>query len=125
MAAKFVTEGRMVLKRGEIWWASLAVPRGSEPGNRRPVVVVQSDAFNQSRIQTVIVAVITSNTRLAEAPGNLAPTPAQSGLPRESVINVSQLLTLDKRYLSERVSTLPSEQVSGLNEGLRLVLSLA
>ena len=89
----------------------------------RDGVVVQSDAFNLSRIQTVIVAVITSNTRLAEAPGNLALTPAQSGLPRESVINVSQLITLDKRYLSERVSTLPSEQLSGLNEGLRLVLS--
>ncbi len=114
----------MVLKRGDIWWASLAAPRGSEPGNRRPVVVVQSDAFNLSRIQTVIVAVITSNIRLAEAPGNLALTPAQSGLPRESVINVSQLITLDKRYLSERVSTLPLEQLSELNEGLRLALSL-
>ena len=124
MAAKFVTEGRMVLKRGDIWWARLAAPRDSEPGNRRPVVVVQSDAFNVSRIQTVIVAVITSNARLADAPGNLALTPAQSGLPRESVINVSQLLTLDKRYLSERVSTLPSQQLSGLNEGLRLVMSL-
>ena len=114
----------MVLKRGDIWWARLVAPRGSEPGNRRPVVVVQSDAFNVSRIQTVIVAVITSNTRLAEAPGNLALTPAQSGLPRESVINVSRLLTLDKRYLSERVSTLPSEPLSALNQGLRLVLSL-
>lgn len=114
----------MVLKRGDIWWASLVASRGSEPGNRRPVVVVQSDAFNVSRIQTVIVAVITSNTRLAEAPGNLALTPAQSGLPRESVINVSQLLTLDKRYLSERVSSLPAEQLSGLDHGLRLVLSL-
>ena len=113
----------MVLKRGDIWWASLAAPRGSEPGNRRPVVVVQSDAFNLSRIETVIVAVITSNFRLAKAPGNLALTPAQSGLPRESVINVSQLITLDKRYLSERVSTLPSVQLSELNEGLRLVLS--
>ena len=114
----------MVLKRGDIWWANLPVPRGSQPGNRRPVVVVQSEAFNVSRIQTVIVAVITSNTRLAEAPGNLTLTPAQSGLPRESVINISQLLTLDKRYLSERVSTLPPEQLSGLNEGLRLVMSL-
>lgn len=114
----------MVLKRGDIWWASLAAPRGTEPGNRRPVVVVQSDAFNVSQIQTVTVAVITSNTRLAEAPGNLALTPGQSGLPRESVINVSQLLTLDKRYLSERVSTLPSEQLSELNQGLRLALSL-
>lgn len=113
----------MVLNRGEIWWASLSAPRGSEPGNQRPVVVVQSDAFNASRIQTVIVAVITSNIQLAEAPGNLALTPSQSGLPRESVINVSQLLTLDRRYLSERVSTLPSEQLSKMDQGLRLVLS--
>ena len=115
----------MVLKRGEIWWVSLAAPRGSEPGNRRPVVVVQSDAFNLSRIQTVIVAVITSNTRLAEAPGNLVLTPAQSGLPRESVVNVSQLITLDKTYLTEQVSTLPSQQLSEMDQGLRLVLALA
>lgn len=114
----------MVLNRGDIWWASLAVPRGSEPGIRRSVVVVQSDAFNASRIPTVTVAVITSNTGLSEAPGNLALTPAQSGLPRESVINVSQLITLDKRDLSERVSTLPAEQLSEMNQGLRLVLSL-
>jgi len=113
----------MVLNRGEIWWASLSAPRGSEPGNQRPVVVVQSDAFNASRIQTVIVAVITSNIQLAEAPGHLALTPSQSRLPRESVINVSQLLTLDRRYLSERVSTLPSEQLSKMDQGLRLVLS--
>ena len=114
----------MVLKRGDIWWANLDHPRGSEPGYRRPVVIIQSDAFSQSRIQTVIAAVITSNTRLAEAPGNLALTKNQSGLPRESVINVSQLITVDKKYLTERISTLPSELVSELNEGLRLVLAL-
>jgi len=114
----------MVVRRGEIWWAGLAAPRGSEPGYRRPVVVVQSDAFNRSQIQTVIVAVITSNTRLAAAPGNVILTRQQSGLLRESVINVSQLITLDKRYLSERVGSLPSKQLSELDEGLRLVLSL-
>ena len=114
----------MVLRRGEIWWASLPVPQGSEPGYRRPVVVVQSDGFNLSQIQTVVVAVISSNTRLAEAPGNLTLTRVQSGLPRDSVINVSQLITLDQRYLSQRVARLTSEQLSELNDGLRLVLSL-
>ena len=115
----------MVLKRGDIWWASLAFPRGSEPGYRRPVVVVQSDAFNLSRIQTVIVAVITSNIRLAKAPGNLTLTAAQSGLLKESVVNVSQLITLDQRYLTEHVGTLPAERLSELDQALRLVLSLA
>jgi mRNA interferase MazF len=88
------------------------------------VVVVQSDAFNLSQIQTVIVAVITSNTRLAGAPGNLTLTQEQSGLLSESVINVSQVITVDKRYLSERIGSLPLKQLSELDEGLRLVLSL-
>lgn len=115
----------MALRRGEIWWASMAVPRGSEPGFRRPVVVVQSNAFNRSSIQTVVVAVITSNTRLAGAPGNLTLTPEQSGLSRESVVNVSQLITLDRRYLTHQAGSLPSDRLTALDEGLRLVLSLA
>jgi mRNA interferase MazF len=114
----------LVLKRGEIWWASLAAPRGSEPGYRRPVVVAQSDAFNISQIQTVIVATITSNLRLAEAPGNLTLTGEQSGLDRESVVNVSQLITLDKRYLMEQIGSLAAAQLTQLDHGLRLVLSL-
>jgi mRNA interferase MazF len=85
---------------------------------------VQSDAFNRSQIQTVIVAVITSNMRLAGAPGNVTLSGHQSGLPRESVINVSQLITLDKRYLTELVGSLLSKQLSELEEGLRLALSL-
>ena len=112
------------MRRGDIWWASLDVPRGSEPGYRRPIVIVQADAFNSSRIQTVVAAVITSNTRLAEAPGNLLLTPAQSGLPKESVVNVSQLVTLDKRYLREHVGTMPMDQLNELNHGLCLVLAL-
>ena len=115
----------MVLSRGEIWWAGIPTPQGSEPGFRRPVVVVQSDAFNLSAIQTVIVAVITSNTRLAAAPGNLTLTPEESGLPRESVVNTSQLITLDKQYLTQLVGSLPSDRLAALDEGLRLVLSLA
>jgi mRNA interferase MazF len=85
---------------------------------------VQSDAFNRSQIQTVIVAVISSNMRLAAAPGNVSLMQGQGGLPRESVINVSQLITLDRRYLTARVGRLPPEQLTDLDEGLRSVLSL-
>jgi len=114
----------VVVQRGEIWWACLPSPRGSGPGYRRPVVVVQSDAFNKSRIQTVIVAVITSNVFLARAPGNVVLPRRQSGLPKDSVVNVSQLITLDKSYLTERVGRLRSSQMQVLEDGLRLVLSI-
>jgi mRNA interferase MazF len=86
--------------------------------------VVQSDAFNKSRIQTVIVAVITSNVFLARAPGNVVLPRRQSGLPKDSVVNVSQLITLDKSYLTERVGRLRSSQMQVLEDGLRLVLSI-
>ncbi len=114
----------MVVRRGEIWWASLRSPRGSEPGYRRPVVIVQADTFNRSRISSVLAAVITSNLQLAAAPGNVRLTQRQSKLPRDSVINVSQIVTLDKSYLTERVGRLPSEQLRQLDNGLRLALSL-
>jgi len=112
------------VNRGEIWWAGLPHPRGSGPGYRRPVVIVQADSFNLSQIQTTIVAVITSNMQLAQAPGNVVLTRRQSRLPKQSVINVSQLITLDKSYLTERVGKLPSGQLLTLEDGLRLVLSL-
>jgi len=114
----------VVIRRGEIWWACLGPPRSSGPGFRRPVVVVQSDAFNRSRIQTVIAAVITSNADLARAPANVALTVRQSGLPKPSVINVSQLVTLDRSFLAQRVGTLPARTLDALDEGLRRVLSL-
>jgi mRNA interferase MazF len=112
------------MRRGEIWWAALPEPRGSEPGYRRPVVIVQADAFNRSQIQTVVVAAITSNVGLAEAPGNVRLARRQSRLSRESVINVSQLLTLDKSFLTDRVSRLPATTMSAIEDGLRLVLAL-
>jgi len=112
-----------VIKRGEIWWAELRDPRGSEPGFRRPVVIIQSDAFNRSQISTVIVAVITSNLVLASAPGNVQLKRGQSKLPRDSVVNVSQLLTLDRRFLAERVGRIPPQSFSQVEEGVRLVLS--
>ena len=110
--------------RGEIWWADLAEPRGSEPGFRRPVLVIQADSFNRSHIQTVIVAVISSNLLLAEAPGNVFLPARATGLPRDSVVNVSQLLTLDRLFLAEHVSTLPVRLQAAVDAGLRLVLEL-
>jgi mRNA interferase MazF len=112
------------MKRGEIWWATLPSPRRSEPGYRRPVVIVQSNAFNESQLHTVVVAVITSNTRLGKAPGNVSLTKRQSGLSKLSVVNVSQIVTLDKSYLTERVRRLPKAQQSFVDRGLRLVLSV-
>lgn len=110
--------------RGEIWWASLPAPQGSGPGYRRPVVIVQSDPFNESRINTVVIAAITSNTRLSAAPGNILLSAEDSGLPRESVINVSQVLTVDRSYLTERINALSRSVVARLDDGLRLVTGL-
>ncbi|MEP6904271.1 MAG: type II toxin-antitoxin system PemK/MazF family toxin [Actinomycetota bacterium] len=110
--------------RGEIWWAHLPEPIGSSPGFRRPVLVVQSDAFNQSKIQTVVAIVITKNLELARAPGNVAVTARVSRLPVDSVVNVSQVITIDKAMLTEFVSTLPNKKMEKIEEGLRLVLSL-
>ena len=113
-----------VIGRGEVWWADLIDPRGSEPGFRRPVVVVQSDAFNRSRIGTVIVVAVTSNLDLAAAPGNVRLIPEASRLPRESVANVSQVITLDRRFLTERVACLPVAVTVAIDQGLRLSLGL-
>ena len=114
----------MVIRRGEIWWASLPTPAGSGPGYRRPMLIVQSDDFNESRIATVVAAVITSNTRLAQAPGNVLCRAADTGLPRDSVVNVSQVITLDKRLLRERAGVLRRPLLQRVEAGLRLVLSL-
>jgi mRNA interferase MazF len=110
--------------RGEIWWANLPNPVGSEPGYRRPVLVIQDDVFTQSRINTVIVVIITSNTQLAEAPGNVLLSCEVSGLSRDSVANVSQILTVDKTFLTERVGSLPDYLQAEVDEGLRMVLYL-
>jgi mRNA interferase MazF len=110
--------------RGEIWWAALGRPEGSEPGYRRPVVILQSDDFNESPIQTVIVATITSNTRIARAPGNVLCRKRDSGLTKLSVVNVSQVATIDKGRLLERVGSLPGRLMAEVEDGLRLVMSL-
>jgi mRNA interferase MazF len=110
--------------RGEIWWASLPEPTGSEPGYRRPVLIVQDDIFTQSRINTVIVVIITSNTRLSEAPGNTLLQSQATGLPKDSVANVSQIFTVDKKFLVERIGMLPEHLQETVDEGLRTVLYL-
>ena len=112
------------MKRGEVWWASLREPTGSGPGCRRPVLVIQSNPFNQSRISTVVVAVVTSNLALAEAPGNVRLAKSDAGLPRASTVNVSQILTIDRALLTLRVKSLPERVMHRVDEGLRLVLGL-
>jgi mRNA interferase MazF len=112
------------MKRGEIWWASLPDPVGSGPGFRRPVLVVQSDDFNRSRIATVIVLVITSNVKLAQAPGNVLLSRKMTGLPQDSVANVSQIVTLDKGLLTDAVGRVPPKVFEKIEVGLRLALSL-
>ena len=112
------------MQRGEIWWASLSIPRGSEPGYRRPVLVIQSNAFTASRIQTVLTAVLTSKLELAAAPGNVIVKRKQSGLTRDSVVNVSQVVTLNKSFLTERVGALSTKLMNAVDEGLRLALGL-
>ena len=115
----------MKYKRGEIWWADLDEPRGSEPGYRRPVVIIQADDFNKSKISTIVVAVITSNLALAKAPGNVSlGINKRIGLNKESVINVSQIITLDKTYLTEKAGSLSSVHKQSLEEGLKLVLDI-
>lgn len=112
------------MQRGEIWWAALPAPKGSGPGKRRPVLVVQSDAFNASRIRTVIAAVITSNLDLAAAPGNVLLRRRDSKLARDSVVNVSQIVTLDRSFLTERIGAVSKRVSAAVDEGLRLALGL-
>ena len=112
------------MKRGEIWWASLPEPSGSEPGYRRPVLIVQADEFNRSRISTTLAVAITSNLNLAMAPGNVLVKARASGLSKDSVVNVSQLVTVDRRFLTQKVKTLDQAVLDQVDDGLRLVLSL-
>ena len=112
------------MRRGEIWWADLPAPAGSEPGYRRPVLVVQSDDFNRSQIAAVLAVAITSNPRLAAAPGNVPLPRRGTGLTRSSVVNVSQVVTLDRRFLTERSGRASSAIMHQVDDGLRLALQL-
>ena len=114
----------MVVKRGEIWWATLPEPKGSEPGYRRPVLIIQADEFSKSAIRSITCAAITSNLRLAAAPGNVRAAARATGLPKPSVVNVSQILTLDKTFLTERIKKLDSHTMHLVDDGLRLAMNL-
>lgn len=113
-----------MVKRGEIWWADLPEPKGSAPGYRRPVVIIQADALNKANLNTTIAAMITTNLELAEMHGNVILKKHQSGLPKDSVVNVTQIFTLDKIILIEFVETLSERKMEQIEKGLRLVLSL-
>jgi mRNA interferase MazF len=113
-----------VTRRGSICWADLGEPRGSRPAKRRPVLVIQSDPFNASRLSTAVAAVITSNTGLAAMPGNVFIPAIASGLPRDSVVNVTALVTLDKSDLELETGHLPASLMDDVDRGLRRVLGL-
>jgi mRNA interferase MazF len=115
----------MDVRRGEVWWADLAEPRGSEPGFRRPLLIVQADAFNRSRISTVLAVVLTSNLQRVGAPGNVLVPAKTTGLPKDSVANVSQVVTVDRAFLDQRVGRASSQAMSAVDAGLKLVLGLA
>ena len=114
----------MVVARREVWWADLDEPRGSEPGHPRPVLIVQGDAFNRSRLRTVLGVILTSNARLVAMPGNVLLPARDTGLPSDSVANVTQIITLDQDYLSERVGQIPPRLMVRVEAGLRRVLAL-
>ncbi len=113
------------MHRGDVWWATLPDAAGSGPAFRRPVLIVQADSWTRSRIATVIVAVITSNLRLATAPGNVLLRARESGLPKDAVINVSQIITLDKTDLDEQVGQVAATTLADVDQGLRLVFDLS
>ena len=112
----------MTVSQGEVWWADLGEPRGSKPGFRRPVLVVQGDALNRSRIATAVCVALTSNVKWASAPGNVLLSESATGLPKESVANVSQIVTLDKSELTVRAGKLPKAKLDLVLSGVDVVL---
>ena len=114
----------MVVARREVWWAALDEPRGSEPGFPRPILIVQADAFNRSRLRTVLAVILTSNARLVGMPGNVLLPAGDTGLPSDSVANVTQIVTLDEDYLDRRTGQIPPRLMSRVDAGLRRVLAL-
>ena len=112
----------MVIAQGDVFWLDTGAPHGSGPGFRRPHVVVQNDVFNASRIQTAVLCAVTSNLTRAKAPGNLLLRKGEANLPRPSVVNVSQVVTVDKSVLKEKIGTLSRQRISEIVAGLRLVL---
>jgi len=114
----------MEIARGEVWWADLPDPIASTPGGTRPVLIVQANPFNRSRIATVLAVVITTNERLAYVPGNVLLPSREAGLKQPSVANVSQIITTDRSFLRERIGRVRPETMRKIESGLRLVLAL-
>jgi len=112
----------MVIAQCDVWWADLAEPIGSAPGYRRPVVVVQADPLNRSQLATVVCIVLTSNLRWSAAPGNVLLSARHTGLDRDSVANVSQIVTIDKRQMTERVGKVPKRQMEAIFSGIDLIM---
>lgn len=113
------------IKQGEVYWINLPEPKKSEPGFRRPCVIVQNDTFNRSKIRTTVICILTTNLRLGKAPGNVALDEGEANLPKKSVVNVSQVLTVNKDDLlpTEKIGQLSSSKISLIIEGLKLVIS--
>jgi mRNA interferase MazF len=112
----------MVINQGDVFWVELGEPSGSESGYRHPHVVIQNNVFNQSRINTVVVCVLTSNLKRAKAPGNVLLEQGEANLPKQSVVNVSQIFTIDKRDLEEKIGALSPKRVQQILDGIDLVL---
>jgi len=112
----------MVINQGDIYWVDLEEPRGSEPGYRHPHVVVQNNLFNRSQIRTVLVCPLTSNLKRAAAPGNVLLDKKEGNLPKQSVVNVSQVFTVDKSQLSDYIGTLSSKRLRQILEGIKLII---
>jgi mRNA interferase MazF len=112
----------MVIKQGDIYWIDLGKPSGSEPGYMHPHVVIQNNLFNKSRINTVVVCALTSNLKRAKAPGNVLLPPGEANLPKQSVVNVSQIYTVDKRDLVKKIGTLSGKHVREILDGIHLLL---
>ena len=112
------------MRRGEVWWAALPEPSGSGPGFRRPLLIISANSFNDSRISTVVAAVITSNLHLADAPGNVRIPARGTGLAKPSIVNVSQIITVDKSFLTERIGRLNPRLLAEVDDGLHLALSI-
>ncbi len=110
-----------MINQGDIFWVDLNEPSGSEPGYRHPHVVIQNNLFNRSRINTVVVCALTSNLKRAKAPGNVLLNKGEANLPKKSVVNISQIFTVDKRDLSEKIGTLTRERFKQVLEGIKLL----
>lgn len=111
-----------MIQQGDVYWIALGEPRGSEPGYHHPHVVIQNNVFNRSDIKTVVVCALTSNLKRAKAPGNVLLDPGEANLPKRSVVNVSQILAVDKAQLSEKIGSLSAQRVREILDGIKLVL---